>query len=260
MLKNNALKFLLKSFSIKIKERRNELIVTGQGCLTGIKAVLFDLHGTLAYVENPVTDTEISEYLSNGGYEVSPQQLKAAWAFVSFIEYPKHGYRNWRSLFSRILWRLKVKVDKDTLDAITKILESKPYQRYPDAAEAIVKAKKNRFKTAIVTTIAHFKFKKAVKPVRKYFDFIMTGYEAGCDKSNPKMYKKVLKILGVKPCEAVMIGDSIQLDILLPKRLGINTILLDRERKIVESPHADATINDLREATCHKRMEQKHEN
>jgi len=40
--------------------------------------------------------------------------------------------------------------------------------------------------------IAYFKFKKAIKPIRKYFDVIMTGYKAGCDKTNPKMYKKLL--------------------------------------------------------------------
>ena len=216
--------------------------------MAGIKAVLFDLYGKLAYVENSVTDTEISEYLFNRGYEVSPQQLKAAWDFVSFIDYPKYGYKNWRSFFSRIFWRLKVKVDKETLDAIAKLLESNAYQLYQDAAEAVVKEKKNEFKIAMVTTIAYFKFKKAIKPIRKHFDLIMTGYEAKCDKSNPKMYQKVLEILRVKPHKAIMIGDNVQLDVLLPKRLGINIILLNRERKIVESPHADATINDLREA------------
>lgn len=209
---------------------------------------MFDLHGTLAYVENPVTDTEISDYLFSRGYEVSSQQLRSAWGFVSFIDYPKYGYRSWRSFFSKIFWRLKVKIDKETLGWIVELLESKPYELYPDASEAVVNAKENGFKTAIVTTIAHFQFKKAVKPVRKYLDFIMTGYEARCDKSNPKMYQKILEILNVKPHEAVMIGDSVQLDILLPKRLGTNTMLLDREREILESPHADATINDLGEA------------
>ena len=81
-----------------------------------IRAVLFDLHGTLAYVENPVSDFEISDYLFSRGYEVSPQQLRAAWFYVSMIDYPKYGYKSWRSYFSRILWRLRVKVDKETLD------------------------------------------------------------------------------------------------------------------------------------------------
>jgi HAD superfamily hydrolase (TIGR01509 family) len=213
-----------------------------------IKAVLFDLYGTLAYVENPVTETEISEHLFSKGYEVSPQQLKAAWAFVSFIDYPKYGYKNWRSYFSRILWRLKVKVNEETLNNIVGLLEGKPYQLYPDAAGAVVKAKEKGFKTAIVTTIAYFQFKKAIQPIRNYFDFIMTGYEAGCDKTNPKMYRKVLEILNVRPEEAVMIGDDVPIDIILPKRLGINAILLSRERKNVECSQADAVINSLNEA------------
>jgi HAD superfamily hydrolase (TIGR01549 family) len=213
-----------------------------------IKAVLFDLYGTLAYVENPVTETEISEHLFSKGYEVSPQQLKAAWTFVSFIDYPKYGYKNWRSYFSKIFWRLKVKVNEETLSAIVKLLESKPYQLYPDATGAVIKARENGFKTAIVTTIAYFQFKKAIQPIRNYFDFIMTGYEAGCDKTNPKMYRKVLEILNARPEEAVMIGDDVPIDIILPKKLGINAILLNREGKNVECPQADAVINNLNKA------------
>ena len=213
-----------------------------------LKAVLFDLYGTLAYVENPVDETEISEYLFCKGYEVSPQQLKAARAFVSFVDYPKYGYKNWSSFFSRMLWRLKVKVDEETLNTIVGLLESKPYQLYPDVAEVVIKAKENGFKTAIVTTIAYFQFKKAIQQIRNYFDFIMTGYEARCDKTNPKMYRKVLGILNAKPEEAVMVGDDVPTDIILSKKLGINAILLNREGKNVECPQADAVINSLNKA------------
>jgi len=213
-----------------------------------IKAVLFDLYDTLAYVENPIDETEISEHLFSKGYEVSPQQLKAARAFVSFIDYPKYGYKNWRSYFSKIFWRLKVKVNEETLNTIVGLLESKPYQLYPDAAGAVIKAKESGFKTAIVTTIAYFQFKKAIQPIRNYFDFIMTGYEAGCDKTNPKMYRKVLEILNARPEEAVMIGDDAPIDIILPKKLGINAIFLNREGKNVECPQADAVINNLNKA------------
>ena len=213
-----------------------------------INAVLFDLHGTLAYVENPASAEEISEYLFSRGYEVSPQPLKASWMFVSFVDYPKYGYRNWCSYFSRVLWRLKVRVDEKTLDHIVELLESNPYKLFPDAAEAITKAKENGFKTAIVTTIAYFQFEKAVEPIKKYLDFIMTGYEAKCDKTNPKMYRRVLEILKVKPEEAFMIGDNVQVDVLLPKRLGIHAILLDRKGQNLKCQAADAVVNNLREA------------
>jgi HAD superfamily hydrolase (TIGR01509 family) len=202
----------------------------------------------LVHLENSITSEDISDYLFSRGHEVSPQQLRAAWTFVDFIDYPKYGYRSWRSFFSRIFWRLKVKVDKETLCTIVKLLESRPYQLYSDAAEAVPRVKKNGFKTATVTTIAYFQFKRAIAPIKDYFDFIMTGYEAGCDKTNPRMYRNVLEILKVKPEEAIMIGDDVPTDILLPKRLGINAILLDREGKGEECSQADAVVNDLNEA------------
>ena len=133
------------------------------------------------------------------------------------------------------------------MDKIVKLVEAKPYQLYPDAVEAVVKAKENGFKTATVTTIAYFQFKEAVKPIKGHFDFIMTGYEAGCDKTNPKMYRRVLEILRVKPEEAVMIGDNMDIDVLLPKRLDINAILLNRERENVECPAAVAIVDNLKE-------------
>jgi len=216
--------------------------------VTKVRAVLFDVHGTLVYSEEDVTETEISDILFSRGYEVSPQQIRASWFFVSFIDYPKYGYSNWHSFFSRIFWRLKVKADKETINRIVKLLESKPYQLYPDALEAVPKAKKNGFKTSTVTTIAKFKFIKALKPIEKYFDFIMTGYEAGCDKTNPKMYRRTLEILDVKPEETVMIGDSPEIDVSLPKKLGVRAVLLDRERKIAKYTQADAIVNDLNEA------------
>jgi len=125
-----------------------------------VEAVLFDLHGTLAYVDNPVSDIEISEYLFSRGYEVSPQQLKAACFFVSMIDYPRYGYKSWNSYFLRIFWRLNVKVDKETLNSIVKLLQDRPYRLYSDAAEAVVYAKQHGFKTAIATTIAYFSLKR----------------------------------------------------------------------------------------------------
>jgi len=102
------------------------------------------------------------------------------------------------------------------------------YVLYPDARQALVMAKQMSLKTAIVTSIAKFWFEDAVRPVERYLDVIMTGYEAGCEKSNPRMYECTLKLLNVRPAEAVMVGDNLDLDVILPKKLGMRAILLDR--------------------------------
>jgi FMN phosphatase YigB (HAD superfamily) len=62
------------------------------------------------------------------------------------------------------------------------------------------------------------------------------------------MYKKTLEVLKVAPSEAVMIGDDLEIDVMLPKKLGIHAILLDREGKIQQNTIADAVVRDLNEA------------
>ncbi|MGB9756811.1 MAG: HAD family hydrolase [Candidatus Bathyarchaeales archaeon] len=215
---------------------------------TRIKAVLFDLYGTLTYVENPVSDEEASDYLFSRGYEVSPQQFKAAWAFVAFVDYPRYGYGCWRSFLRRVLWRLKVQLDDETLNGLVKLFSRSEHKLYSDAAQAVAEIKDYGLRTAIATTIARFKFEKAIKPIEGCFDFVCTGYEAKCDKSNPKMLRKILETLNVKPEEAIVIGDDLQYDVLLPKKLGIHTILLDREKKNKGNVIPDAVAADLKEA------------
>mgnify|MGYP001026924749 CR=1 FL=1 len=213
-----------------------------------VEAVIFDVHKTLVRVQNWVSDEEASDYLLTRGYEVSPQQLKAAHAFVAFIDYPKYGYANWRSFLKRMLWRLNVKIDEKTLEGLAELFGRTECALYPDAAEAVVRAKSHGFRTATATTIARFKFEKAMEPIKAYFDFICTGYETRCDKSDPKMYKKILETLSVKPQEAVVIGDDLQYDIVLPRKLGMHTVLLDREMKNRDSTVPDAVAKDLKEA------------
>jgi len=213
-----------------------------------VKAVLFDLYGTLIYVENEVSDEEASDFLFSRGYEISPQQLNAAWYFVTMVDYPKYGYADLDSFLMQMFWRLGVEVDKETFRKFKELCKKRRQKLYPEVEEVLSKVKNHGFKTAIVTTTAHFFFKETLRPIEKYFDFICTGYEAGCDKSNPKIYIKVLDVLNVKPEEAVVIGDNLQYDVLLPKKLGMHAILLDRKGENQEQEASDVVVKDLGEA------------
>lgn len=219
---------------------------------TNLKAVFFDLHGTLAFLNNPMCSEEASKFLLEHGYEVYPQSLDAASHFVSMIDYPKHGYKSWKAYLKRVLQRLDVKIDNETLEKLAALYKRRNnYTLFQDAAPVVRKAKDLKLKTAIVTTIASFIFYPAILPIKDYFDMIMTGYEAGCEKSNPKMHIQTLQKLNVTPHEAVMIGDELLVDIKIPKELGMRTILLDRSNKIRSKPYeADAKTTTLTEAVA----------
>lgn len=215
--------------------------------MAATKVVFFDLYGTLVYQENPVTNEEVSEYLLQRNCEVSPQGLGASFAFVAFIDYPKYGYQDWHSFLSRVFWRLGTSIKEETLSYIVRLYESRPYRLYLDATDAVIRAKKSGLRTAIITTGTRFIAENAIRPIREHFNLIITGFEAGCDKSNPKMYLKAIEMLRVKPQEAIMIGDDFQLDYVMPKRLGMKAILLDREGKSKDKT-VDAIVRNLNEA------------
>jgi putative hydrolase of the HAD superfamily len=219
--------------------------------LMQIKAVCFDLHGTLVYVAKPVSEKSVSDLLVSRGYEAYPQALGAAWQYVSFVDYPKYGYRSWSVQIQRVLRRLGIEADKETIKELTKLYENAKWTRFPDVEDAFEKAKKLGLKTAIVTTIARFKFKEALRPILSKVDVLVDGYTFHCEKSNPKIYLKTLEALNVDASEAVMVGDDMELDIRLPKRLGMKAILLDRSgQSFSQRPEseADSVVKNLNEA------------
>ena len=213
-----------------------------------LKAVLFDLHGTLAFMKDYVDNKEVSSLLVSRGYEVYPQELRSAWGFVVFIDYPKFGYDNYEAMLRKMFARLEVKIDDQTLKDVAKLYEKNVFELYSDALSAVCRAKEIGLKTAIVTTTPRFWFEKDIKQILGYIDFVCTGYEAGCDKSNPKMYRTIIERFEVSPQEAIVVGDDIDLDILIPRKLGMKTILLNRSGESKDTREPDAVVSNLDEA------------
>jgi FMN phosphatase YigB (HAD superfamily) len=221
-----------------------------EGTSLNLQAILFDLHGTLAYLENSLNSEEVSDFLLGFGYEVYPQSWDAASHYTGMVDYPKYRYSNRRAFLRQILRRLQVEVNSNTLEKLVQLYDCRNrYSLFSDATTALKEAKQLGLKTAIVTTIPDFVFSSAITPIRDCLDVVMTGLRAGCEKSNPSMHKQTLNELKVTPEQAVMIGDELLVDIKIPKRLGMHTILLDRLNEFKKKPHeADRRAKTLIEA------------
>lgn len=208
------------------------------------------MHATLAHLENPLTSEEVSDFLLRHSCEVYPQSWDAASHYVGMVDYPKHGYSNRQAFLKQILRRLDVEVDSETLEKLVQLYDRRNrYSLFSDSTPAVRKAKQLGLKTAIVTTIPDFVFNSAIMPIRDYFDIVMTGRRAACEKSNPSMHKQTLEELKTAPEQAVMIGDELLVDIKIPKRLEMRTILLDRSNELEKKPReADKKVKTLIEA------------
>ncbi len=93
----------------------------------------------------------------------------------------------------RVLERLEVKVDTKTLLELADLYKKARWKIYTDVKEALSRVKKRNLKTAVVTSIAKFKYIYALKPVRRKIDLIVDSYTFHCEKSNQKIYLKTLE-------------------------------------------------------------------
>ncbi|UCE07278.1 MAG: HAD family hydrolase [bacterium] len=84
----------------------------------------------------------------------------------------------------------------------------------------------------------------------RYFDEIFTPQELKECKPAPNFYLNILKQIGAKPENAIMIGDDYENDIIAAKQVGLWTIWYNVDQKLLQNdgfPYHDAEIADIRE-------------
>ena len=72
-----------------------------------------------------------------------------------------------------------------------------------------------------------------------WLQLIVTSQEVGFTKPHPKIFQAAIKRAGVKPSEAIYVGDQYQYDIVGANEAGMRGILLDRSdlfEEITDSP------------------------
>jgi len=215
------------------------------GNMAKVSAVFFDLFKTLGDFKGRVSDETICSILQRRGYEVYPQTFRHAFAFVTFIDNPRIGFRSYPEMFKKTFERIGIAVDESTVREVSKVYGDNSFKLYTESIDAVKKIKVLGLKTAIVTTPPRFWFESGIRPILGDIDYICTSTEAGCEKSNPRIFSKPMKALGVEAPEVVVIGDDPTLDIRNPHHLGMKTIQIAGGEP---DPDADAKSQNVLEA------------
>lgn len=214
-----------------------------------IKVVAFDLYGTLITSQEGLEskDEALSHVLQEAGHEVYYQEMLAARQFVGFIDYPRGRASTPHEYYGKVLERLEIAPEENLInELVRKNADLEGMVLYDDVYPTVDALKTRGIKTAVVTTIAAWRFVPFLRQNRVCIDFICTANEAKAVKPNPKIYLAVLGKFGVGADEALMVGDDLKTDILPAKRIGLKTALLRRGEK-VECVDADHVISSLTE-------------
>jgi HAD superfamily hydrolase (TIGR01549 family) len=109
---------------------------------------------------------------------------------------------------------------------------------------------KNRGLISGIITNADEKIVNLVQDLglNSYIDIIITSQKIGAEKPSPRIFLAALEKAGVKPSEAIYVGDQYQSDTLGAGGVGMQAILLDRydiHSEVLDYPR----ISSLREVT-----------
>ena len=96
---------------------------------------------------------------------------------------------------------------------------------YNDAPYVLEKLKSTGYKLGIIANQQVGLEQRLDKwRISKYFDVIVSSYDAGVSKPDKKIFFKAIEKAGAKPQDCLMIGDRLDNDIIPAKEIGMKTI------------------------------------
>jgi putative hydrolase of the HAD superfamily len=218
-----------------------------------IKAVFFDLYQTLVRYEPPREEIEAKE-MKNLGIEVEPAALVrpiiAADEFIYneiarralgerspeektalYLEYQEVLLREAGIECSRsVILRLLGAMQQTKMELVL----------FDDVGPALDELKARRLILGLISNVEQDMTGTLTRlKLPDWLTVVVTSQDAGAGKPRPQIFRYALERAGVKPAEAIYIGDQYQVDIVGARGAGMQAILIDRGdyyRNITDCP------------------------
>jgi len=220
-----------------------------------IKAIFFDIDNTLIdfmTMKHKSCEAAIDAMIS-AGLKVERKRALAE----LFKLYREYGIEE-KEIFQKLLKKLQKKVDyrlvAHGIIAYRKIKESQLYP-YPHVIPTLIELKK-KYKVAIISDAPRMRawLRLVTMQLDDFFDIVITAADVRKTKDKKIPFKVALNKLGIKPQEALMVGDRISRDIAPAKAIGIKTCYArygakyNTEKPIARGKSkADYEINDIQD-------------
>jgi putative hydrolase of the HAD superfamily len=217
-----------------------------------LKAVLFDLGLTL--IQTASFPEIYRRILARFGVIASLDDIvraqNATESEFDVADYDENRRKEfWINYNASLLEKLGVKEKRVFLAAQIDELwwECSHLQVYPDVEPTLSQLRAKGLKLGLVSN----GFKQDLKHVlgelglKKWFDAVVCIDSCNCAKPAKEIFLYALNKLGVKPSEALFIGDSVVHDYEGAMNAGIKCYIIDREGKIPSQYNKIANLTDL---------------
>jgi len=208
-----------------------------------IKAIFFDAVGTLFRLTNTVGD----HYAYVGrevGLDLDARSLErafhAAWKQMpqrAAIDRPRENDDKgwWRGLVYLVLDQIAPSLSEFDRDNFFEIAyehfaEAGVWELYPEVP-GILEQLQPRFQLAVVSNFdGRLRLILQHLGISKFFPNVFVSSELGADKPDPEIYRRALRLMKLKPNEALHVGNDPKRDWEAASAAGLSILRLERPR------------------------------
>ena len=208
-----------------------------------IKAIFFDAVGTLFRLTNTVGD----HYAYVGrevGLDLDARSLErafhAAWKQMpqrAAIDRPRENDDKgwWRGLVYLVLDQIAPSLSEFDRDNFFEIAyehfaEAGVWELYPEVS-GILEQLQPRFQLAVVSNFdGRLRLILQHLGISKFFPNVFVSSELGADKPDPEIYRRALRLMKLKPNEALHVGNDPKRDWEAASAAGLSIFQLERPR------------------------------
>ena len=190
-----------------------------------IKAIIFDMWTTVIY-----SDWNFGNKVINA-LDLTIEKEEELWLLLE-KDWMMHRFDTFEDSAKHACIALGIKDSKKIKKFAELYEESRKHIKPYDDVLPVIKKLRKKYKIGLLSNTENFTI-----PVLDKIGFL-DNFDAAffsCDhkklKPDKRFFRAILKVLGAKPEETVMVGDSMKSDIIPAKQLGMNAILMDRHNK-----------------------------
>ncbi len=225
-----------------------------------IKAVVFDLYGTLVNIktdeQDPELYAELSKFLSYNRVTISPEELQ-----TFYSDEIKRQLQNKREEFPEVdvlkIFRVVVRRyghgRNDThlpvnTARLFRSLSRKTFEPFPRVYSMLEKLR-DIYPLALLSDAQRCFTEPEIEMLKLtwFFDHIFISSDYGFRKPDPRYFGMAIEALGVKPNEAVYVGDNPYRDLYGAKKAGMRMVLVRSSEREYEGYAADEYLGDIAE-------------
>jgi putative hydrolase of the HAD superfamily len=204
-----------------------------------VKAVLFDLGGTLVNIDNSKDPQVMKRILEDCGVnrslkEVSKEWVKS-WERLNFREMARLLDEFWVQQNAEVLYSLRVELNAEKLARFiaSHWWDYAKVSLYPDAHEMLPRLKEEGLKIGLVTNGLQSDVNQILPKVglRDFFDAVVVVDTLRKMKPDAEVFRYALEKMQAKPPDAIFVGDEIETDYKGAQGCGLAAFLIDRDGK-----------------------------